>query len=159
MEIARPADVRLLDCPFSPGQVLDAFAAEYAGSGGISSFCGLVRPGNGVEKLELTHYEPLTLPGMRQLAEEAHDRWSLDGLLAWHRIGSMTPREPIVLAVAAAHHRREAIVAVDFLMDHLKSAAWFWNRELRAGEWHWIEPRHQDHSDRDRWNAEKQSNN
>jgi molybdopterin synthase catalytic subunit len=38
-------------------------------------------------------------------------------------------------------------------MDHLKSAAWFWKREKRAGAWHWIEPREQDHADLARWQA------
>jgi molybdopterin synthase catalytic subunit len=36
-------------------------------------------------------------------------------------------------------------------MDHLKSDSWFWKRERRAGEWHWIEPRQQDHADLARW--------
>ena len=44
-----------------------------------------------------------------------------------------------------------AIDAVDFAMDHLKSDAWFWKREKRAGAWHWIEPRAEDHADLARW--------
>jgi molybdopterin synthase catalytic subunit len=63
----------------------------------------------------------------------------------------MRPGEPIVCVSAAALHRRDAIDAVDFCMDHLKSAAWFWKREKRGGQWHWIEPREQDRSDLARW--------
>ena len=51
----------------------------------------------------------------------------------------------------AALHMRDAIDAVDFCMDHLKSAAWFWKRERRADGWHWIEPRAADHADLARW--------
>jgi molybdopterin synthase catalytic subunit len=36
-------------------------------------------------------------------------------------------------------------------MDHLKSAAWFWKREQRAGAWRWIEPRPDDYAALDRW--------
>ena len=66
-------------------------------------------------------------------------------------VGEMRPGEPIVLVSAAARHRRAAIDAVDFAMDHLKSDAWVWKRENRAGAWHWIEPREQDHADLRRW--------
>jgi molybdopterin synthase catalytic subunit len=59
--------------------------------------------------------------------------------------------EPIVLVSACAKHRRGAIDAVDFAMDHLKSEAWFWKREKRADGWHWIEPRTEDHHDLARW--------
>ena len=46
---------------------------------------------------------------------------------------------------------RDAFAAADYLMDHLKSAAWLWKRERRADGWHWIEPRSQDHADLARW--------
>jgi molybdopterin synthase catalytic subunit len=88
---------------------------------------------------------------MEALAASAEARFALDGLVVIHRVGAMEPGENIVLVSAAARHRRDAIEAVDFCMDHLKSAAWFWKREKRAGEWHWIEPRPEDHSDLARW--------
>jgi molybdopterin synthase catalytic subunit len=144
-------DVRVLDQPFAPHDALQRFTAQHPGSGGIASFLGLVRPGGGVSALELSHYEPITLPGMQELAQSAGARWPLDGLLVWHRVGRMAPAEPIVLVAAAARHRRAAIEAVDFTMDHLKAAAWFWKRELRGAEWRWIEPRPEDHTDLARW--------
>lgn len=147
------ADVRLLDERFAPEPALGAFTEAHPASGGVASFTGLVRPGNGVTALELSHYEPLTLPGIEQFAQAALARWPLDGLLVWHRIGVMGPGEPIVLVAAAARHRRAAIEAVDYTMDHLKAAAWFWKREQRGGQWHWIEPRPEDHVDLARWKA------
>ena len=108
-------------------------------------------PDGGARALELSHYEPLTLPGMAELAERAQARFALEGALVWHRIGVMTPGEAIVLVAAAAQHRRNAFEAADFLMDHLKSAAWFWKRERRDDGWHWIEPRGADHADLSRW--------
>ena len=135
----------------SVGEALAAFDTAQAEAGGIVSFLGKVRPDGDVQALELSHYEPLTLPGMERLAEAARERFSLDGALVWHRIGVMTPGEAIVLVAAAARHRRDAFGAADYLMDHLKSAAWFWKREKRGGQWHWIEPRAQDHADLERW--------
>lgn len=144
-------DVRLLHDPFDPGALIEPFTKAHPGLGGVCTFVGEVRGGDGTEALELTHYEPLTLPGMERLAEGACARFDLMGLLMVHRLGVLQPGEPIVCVSAAARHRRAAIDAVDFCMDHLKSAAWFWKREKRADGWHWIEPRPEDHASFLRW--------
>ena len=152
-------DVRLLSDPFLPGALVGPFTQGHPGLGGVCTFVGEVRGGEGqgaaddwgVEALELTHYEPLTLPTMETLADQAIERFDLMGLLMVHRVGRMRVGEPIVLVSAAARHRRGAIDAVDFCMDHLKAAAWFWKREKRADGWHWIEPRADDYADLARW--------
>ncbi|PZT89948.1 MAG: molybdopterin converting factor [Citromicrobium sp.] len=135
----------------SVGEALAAFNAAYVEAGAIVSFLGKVRPDGAVRALELSHYEPLTLPGMRDLGGVARSRFDLDGALVWHRVGEMTPGEAIVLVATAARHRRNAFDAADYLMDHLKSAAWFWKRERRDDGWHWIEPRDEDRADLERW--------
>ena len=106
LTIQSPADVRLLDSGMSVGEALAAFNAAHPEAGGIATFLGKVRPDEDVRVLELTHYEPLTLPGMQQLADKALQRWPLDGVLMWHRVGVMHPGESIVLVAAAARHRR-----------------------------------------------------
>jgi molybdopterin synthase catalytic subunit len=146
-----PKRVRLLAEPFVPGALVGPFTDAHPGLGGVCTFVGEVRGGDGVEALELSHYDPLTLAGMNDLADRALERFDLMGILIVHRVGEMRPGEPIVLVSAAARHRRAAIDAVDFAMDHLKSDAWFWKREKRAGAWHWIEPREQDYADLRRW--------
>jgi molybdopterin synthase catalytic subunit len=145
------ADVRLAVAPFDPAAELAAFTQAHEAAGGVASFLGKVRADEGVQALELRHYDPLTLPGMRALAEAARARWALDGLLIVHRSGTMYPGEPIVLAAAAARHRRDAFAACEFAMDHLKSEAWFWKREQTGGAWRWVEPRSQDYADLARW--------
>ncbi|TIX50560.1 molybdenum cofactor biosynthesis protein MoaE [Alteraurantiacibacter aquimixticola] len=143
--------VELLTEPFNPGQFVGPFTNAHPGLGGVCTFVGEVRCDAGVEALELIHYERMTLKGMQELADTAIARFDLMGLLVVHRTGVMRVGEPIVLVSAAAKHRREAIEAVDFAMDHLKSDSWFWKREKRADGWHWIEPRERDHSDLARW--------
>ncbi len=145
-------DVRLLTQAFDPASAQADFAAAHPAAGGIVSFLGQVRCGDGVAALELRHYGPLTLPGMEELAEQARRRWVLDGLLVVHRSGTMAPGDPIVLVAAAARHRRDAFAGAEFVMDHLKSDSWFWKRELAGGVWRWIEPRHEDFDDIARWN-------
>ncbi len=144
-------DVRLLREPFNPGALIGPFTNAHPRLGGVCTFVGEVRDEGGADALELTHYEPLTLPRMHELADEASARFGLMGLLVAHRIGVLRVGEPIVCVSAAAPHRRAAIDAVDFTMDHLKSAAWFWKREKRADGWHWIEPRADDYAALARW--------
>ncbi|MFC4294414.1 molybdenum cofactor biosynthesis protein MoaE [Novosphingobium tardum] len=142
--------------PLLPGAELASFARRHPQAGGIASFLGQVRAGDGEEavlELELSHFAPLTLPGMEALANEAGKRWQLESLLIVHRVGSLLPGDPIVLVAAAARHRREAFLAVDFVMDHLKSDAWFWKRERTKGGWRWVEPRLADHADLERWST------
>jgi molybdopterin synthase catalytic subunit len=147
------AEVRLALDPFDPAAELARFDGAHAGAGGIVSFLGKVRAGEGVDALELRHFEPLTLPGMTDLASAAEARFTLEGLLVVHRSGVMAPGAPIVLVAAAARHRRDAFAAADYVMDHLKSDSWFWKRERAGGEWRWIEPRAEDHADLARWDA------
>ena len=146
-----PADTRLLNDSFDPASEVSRFTKAHPQAGGVVSFLGQVRAGGGVEALELSHYEPLTLLGMSALSEDILKRWSLDGLLIIHRTGVMVPGDAIVLVVAAARHRRDAFAGADFAMDHLKSQSWFWKRERVGGDWNWIEPRDEDREDLARW--------
>ena len=156
-DLAMQRDIRLLTQGFEPAALLTPFAKANLQAGGICSFTGQVRAvgndkaGDAVSALELTHYEPLTLAGMEYLASAVEARFDLTGLMLVHRVGQLSPGDPIVLVAAASKHRRDAFLAADFAMDHLKSAAWFWKREKRGGTWHWIEPRDADHSDLKRW--------
>jgi molybdopterin synthase catalytic subunit len=148
------ADVRLLTAPFDPSIELAMFTTAHPAAGGVANFLGQVRAeasADPVQALELRHYEPLTLPAMRDLAERTLERFQLEGLLVIHRSGEMAPGDPIVLVAAAARHRREAFAGAEFAMDHLKSESWFWKREKVGGQWRWVEPRPQDYEDLSRW--------
>lgn len=143
--------VKLLDKPFNPGACVGPFTSAHPGLGAVCSFVGEVRGEDGVEALELLHYDRMTVRGMERLARNAGGRFALMGLIIVHRTGIMLPGEPIVLVSACASHRRAAIDAVDYCMDHLKADSWFWKREKREGNWHWVEPRTADHADLARW--------
>jgi molybdopterin synthase catalytic subunit len=79
--------------------------------------------------------------------------------LVIHRYGRMERGEPIVFVAALSVHRREALQAVDFLMDRLKTDAPFWKKEVRAaGAPEWIEPRADDREARARWDEARPDN-
>lgn len=143
--------IRLADTPFDPAAEAAALAVGDAGA--LVQFTGLVRPTDGTRALILHHHPRMTLSSMEALARDARARVDLTALGVTHRVGRMTPGEPVVWIGAAALHRRVAFEAVDFLMDGLKSEALFWKQEERVDGTHWIEPTERDRADLERWNA------
>ena len=143
--------IDICDTPFDPEARLAAFRSALRESGGLVSFTGIVRGEDGIDALELSHFEGFTQAQIKLIAERAAKRWPLEGLLIVHRVGKLAPNEPIVLVAAASKHRREAFEAADFLMDYLKSEAPFWKKEYTKTESRWIEPRMRDKADKKRW--------
>ena len=75
---------------------------EALGGGGVASFTGVVRGGDGLVALELEHHPAITRAMMTRIAEDACARWPLLGVTAIHRHGRLAPGERIVLVAAAA---------------------------------------------------------
>lgn len=146
---------RLATGAFSPERDLVRFRAGAAEIGAVASFVGLARgrsrSGAPVTGLFLDHHPRLTLASLEDIAGAAAARFALGRALIVHRCGAIAPGEPIVLAAAAAPHRRAAFDAVDYMMDRLKSDALFWKREDGPDGSNWIEPTERDRKDLSRW--------
>tara|TARA_R110000803_G_scaffold61920_7_gene121997 strand:+ start:409 stop:873 length:465 start_codon:yes stop_codon:yes gene_type:complete len=146
--------ITLTDHPFDPAEALRDFEKRATGAGAIVSFTGLVRGSSKLGKVKTLHlqaYPPMTERGIAKAAADANARWSLDALMVIHRTGDLAPGEPIVFVATASAHRRAAFEAADFLMDYLKTEAVFWKKETTDSGAHWVEPRPEDYTDRDRW--------
>ena len=137
--------------PINPAALLEDFTGATKGAGAIVSFTGVVRGEDRVRELWLDHHPRLTEQAIDDIAQEARLRFAVNALTILHRIGSVSPGEPIVFVAAATHHRRAAFDAVDYMMDRLKTDAPFWKRETGASGARWIEARPEDHADRARW--------
>jgi molybdopterin synthase catalytic subunit len=146
--------IRVQTAPFDPHAETAAFAHGRGDAGALASFVGTVRDsahGGDVSALELEAYPGFTEKQIAQIEADARGRFDVIDTLVVHRYGRMSPGEAIVLVAALSKHRREALQAVDYLMDRLKTEAPFWKKELRADGADWIEPRGDDHSAADRW--------
>ncbi len=125
---------------------------EPLGGGGVASFTGVVRGGNGLTALELEHHPGITETMIRRIAEQAAGRWPLLGVTAIHRHGRLAPGDRIVLVAAASPHRSAALEATAFLIDWLKTRAPFWKKEYFAdGTSRWVEARAADDEAAKRW--------
>ncbi|MBV16125.1 molybdenum cofactor biosynthesis protein MoaE [Thalassospira sp. GB04J01] len=141
---------------FDPGAELAALTDGRTDIGAAVSFVGLVRDihgGDTVSALTLDHYPGMTERELEKIADEAGNRWKLDGIRIVHRFGRMEPGERIVLVIALSAHRRDAFEACDFVMDFLKTRAPFWKREETQNGEKWVSAKASDDADADRWNS------
>ena len=123
--------------------------------GAVVSFVGAARPRTKdaalVESLFLDHHPRLTRKSLNEIAQAASDRFDVSAVRIVHRCGAIAPGEAIVFVAAASAHRRAAFEAADYLMDRLKTDAFFWKREDRTDGSRWIEPTEADRAERARW--------
>src|SRR5690606_36837542 len=130
-----PAMISVQTEAFDPHAETAAFAKGCGEAGALASFIGTVRDsahGGPVSALELEGYPGFTENQIAKFDADARARFDVLDTLVIHRYGRMAPGEAIVLVVALSKHRREALQAVDYLMDRLKTEAPFWKKEVRA---------------------------
>jgi molybdopterin synthase catalytic subunit len=152
---SRPApSVRVQAEDFDPGREQALLTQGRRDIGALVSFVGLCRDEDGaLDALELEHYPGMAEVEISRVADEALERWPLQGLTVIHRFGRICPGEQIVLVLAAARHRADAFAAAEFLMDYLKTRAPFWKKERRAdgGESGWVAAKSEDDAAAERW--------
>lgn len=125
--------------------------------GAIATFIGKVRGDSGGQSLtsmSLEHYPGMTEGELQRIEDEAVARFKLSASCIIHRVGTLLPGDNIVLVIACAPHRHDAISACDFLMDFLKTDAPFWKKETSAdGAGSWVDARSSDDDARARWSS------
>lgn len=125
---------------------------EALGGGGIASFTGVVRGGEGLIGLELEHYPAMTAKQMERIVDDALSRWPLLGVTVIHRFGRLDPGAKIVMVGTASRHRGAALESCAFLIDWLKSDAPFWKKEHFAdGAAAWVAAREEDAAKAQGW--------
>ena len=116
--------------------------------GGLASFLGQVR--NSEEEnqellcLELEHYPDMTDKEILTICQNAKGKWQLHNIRVIHRVGKLLPGENIVLVIVASSHRKEAIKAVEYIMDYLKSRVPIWKKEHYNHNSSWVQSRKSD---------------
>ncbi len=152
------ATIRVQEAPFDLGAEMAALAAASVGPvGGIGCFVGVVRgdpgaDGRALRALTLQHYPGMTERAIATIAAEAERRFGLSGCTVLHRVGTLGIGEGIVLVLAAAPHRGDALAATGFLIDWLKTRAPFWKRQdYDDGSSAWVEAREADDAAARRW--------
>ncbi len=146
--------VRVQREPFDVSHEIQTLRGEDARVGALVSFIGLVRDLNDhqtVSQMILEHYPGMTEKALASLEGEARNRWDIHDLLIIHRIGTLYPRDPIVLVAVTSAHRKDAFGACEFLMDALKTQAPLWKKETTPVGERWVEAHDSDADALERW--------
>ena len=146
--------VRVQEQDFDVGAEIETLRADNPAIGAVASFVGICRDlndGEQVAGMALEHYPGMTERSIADIIEQARGRWSLIDVLVIHRVGSLLPRDQIVLVVVTSAHRGDAFAACEFVMDFLKTRAPFWKKEDAASGARWVEARSSDDDAAARW--------
>ena len=129
------------------------FSETLGNIGALVTFTGIVRgqKSNTLDYMFIEHYPGMTETQIKLIVEDAFKRWKICDVLVIHRYGKLEPGEPIMMVATAAEHRKEAFEAAEYLMDHLKSRAPFWKKEVLNGEESWVEATSEDEASLNRW--------
>ncbi|WP_027460731.1 molybdopterin converting factor subunit 1 [Deinococcus murrayi] len=110
--------------------------------GAQAYFVGTVRsPNRGkvVTAIDYEAYGPMAVRVMEEAAHQAQERYGELRVLIQHRTGQLRPGEASILIGVASPHRRAALEACDFLIEHLKAHLPIWKYELTEDGAHWVE--------------------
>lgn len=126
--------------------VLDSAEAVAAvanpAAGALTVFLGVVRDSNlgrSVQYLEYDAYPAMAEKVMRQLAEEARERFGLLDCAVLHRTGRLEIGEASLLIVVASAHRAASFEGGQWLVDEIKKKVPVWKKEVWEDGEAWIE--------------------
>lgn len=111
--------------------------------GAQNYFFGSVRDFNLGKKVVAVSYDayiPLGEKILKELAQEAQDRWGLDlRICVVHRVGQLAVGEVSVGIGVSSAHREEAYQASRYIIEQIKLRAPIWKKEhYEDGETEWL---------------------
>lgn len=113
----------------------------YASScGAIATFKGITRDtfnGKQVIQLEYEAYEQMACAVFHQIAQEVQDKFGIHSLCIVHRLGNVPVGECSIFIAASSPHRSDALQAVNYTIDEVKSRVPIWKKEIYADSSTW----------------------
>ena len=119
------------EAPVDPAAMLQQ--AHHPSAGAIVLFSGETRNvshGKEVDHLFYEAHPTMASKMIREILEEAKQKWELSIAIAQHRVGKVSVMESAVVVITASAHRSEAYAANRFIIDRLKHEAPIWKCEF-----------------------------
>jgi molybdopterin synthase catalytic subunit len=113
-------------------------------TGAVAIFNGVVRnvsEGKAVEYLEYEAYEEMAVAKLRQVADEAREKWpDIVDVAIVQRIGHLEVGESaVIIAVSSAHRGDGCFEACAYAINRLKEIVPIWKKEVGPDGSEWIE--------------------
>jgi molybdopterin synthase catalytic subunit len=138
--------IAVSEADFEPAELLQKLTQQSPQVGALASFIGVVRgvEGRRLEALHVEHYPGMTEAEIERIVSQASQRWPIDTVQVYHRVGRLALGERIVWVAVSAAHRGDSFAACEYIMDFLKTRATFWKKECFSDGEHWVEQRQSD---------------
>ena len=110
-------------------------------AGAVVFFVGKVRDleDDNLQYLEIESFEELAKSQIKEICDDAANKWDLEYILVKHRFGRLKLNDNIVLVITSSKHRKNAYEASKFIMEYLKSNVPFWKKEIADNSRKWVE--------------------
>ena len=120
---------------------MESLKAKTKKAGAVVFFVGKVRDleDDKLQYLEIESFEELAKSQIKEICNNAADRWDLEYILVKHRFGRLKLNDNIVLVVTSSKHRKNAYDASVYIMEYLKSNVPFWKKEVANKTQNWVE--------------------
>lgn len=102
-------------------------------SGAELQFCGIVRErenGRRIEHLIYSHYEGMAETQLQDIAEKVLENYHLNRIEIIHRVGNIKVNETSLLLRIQSTHRKEALEAMDWVINELKKELPIWKQAV-----------------------------
>lgn len=113
--------IQITDRPISPELVVNQAATP--GSGCVVTYVGLIRDnsrGKPVLSVEYQDADGRAGERLREIAEEIKQRWPVNNVAIYHRVGKLKVGDINLVVAVAAAHREEGLEAVRYAVDCFK---------------------------------------
>jgi len=113
--------IEITDQLISPEHVINR--AKTGNSGCVVTYVGLIRDNSRGKAVLSVEYED---PGgtaerdLRQIADEAKQKWQLNNVAICHRIGKLKVGDINLVVAIAVAHRQEGLAACRYIIDRFK---------------------------------------
>jgi molybdopterin synthase catalytic subunit len=104
-------------------------------AGAVVLFSGEVRDNSAdkqVSHLEYEAFEAMAEKMIREIVNEAIEKWNLTKAIAQHRTGKVAAGASAVVVITCSPHRKEAYAANRYIIDRIKHEAPIWKCEYFA---------------------------
>lgn len=132
-------EVHITESKLLPSQVISHVESD--DSGAVNVFIGTVRDNTGgksVMRLEFEAYESMAIKEMQKIVDEAKNRWSVNKMVIYHRVGNLEIGDiPVIIAVSTPH-RKDGFEACQFAIDKLKETVPIWKKEIFEDGEEWV---------------------
>jgi len=132
--------VRVTDLPLDVNEAISA--VETPSAGAVNVFLGVVRDNNlgrRVGHLVYDAYPSMAERVMRELGEEAIEKFGILDYAILHRTGKLAIGEASLLVTISSGHRGESFEAGHWLVNSIKKRVPVWKKEVWEDGEEWIE--------------------